>query len=730
MRIQLVFLYLFAAYACFSQPIDRKALVQRHNVVLTKWDSLSSLTVGNGGFAYTVDITGMQSFPQQYQHGIPLGTQSEWGWHSFPNPEGYKPEEALKTYHLNGRDVTYSVQVKEPERAKKAVDWLRQNPHRLQLGNWGMELLKKDGSKATINDLTNVNQQLDMWTGTITSQFSLEGVPVEVKTVCHPTEDLVSVKVKSDLLKTGQILFTLKFPYPTGEWADEGTFYGNEEKHNSYRGITTTANALLFHQLDSTAYGVLLSWRHGSFVKNNSTHSFTIKPTTNKTSFEMDCFFGPATFVPKIDTANKNTVAKKEQHVFTSKNRSSRISSFSAAAAASATAWQRYWNSGGAIDFSGTTDPRAFELERRMVLSQYLMKTQEAGRFPPQETGLTYNSWYGRPHLEMAWWHGIHYALWGRPEYLAKWMEWYSAVAGEAYTIAKRQGYEGLRWQKMTDTLGTEGPSSVGALLVWQQPHYIYFAELLYRAKPTQQTLQQYQKLLFATADFMASYARWDSTRKNYVLGKGLIPAQERFKAEETYNPTFELVYWHWALQTAQQWRKRLGLQPDKKYQQVLDKLSPLPVLDSVYLPTESAKDAYTNPDFRTDHPAVLGALGYMPKTSQMDEARMQHTFNWIWQNWSWKDTWGWDFPLTAMTATRLGQPDKAIDALLMPITTNTYLINGHNYQDDRLRLYMPGNGGLLSALAMMCAGYDGSGPLPGIPKDWKVRWEGLQKMP
>jgi hypothetical protein len=33
----------------------------------------------------------------------------------------------------------------------------------------------------------------------------------------------------------------------------------------------------------------------------------------------------------------------------------------------------------------------------------------------------------------------------------------------------------------------------------------------------------------------------------------------------------------------------------------------------------------------------------------------------------------------------------------------------------------------------MMCAGYDGSNETnPGIPKNgkWKVRWEGLKKMP
>ena len=86
-------------------------------------------------------------------------------------------------------------------------------------------------------------------------------------------------------------------------------------------------------------------------------------------------------------------------------------------------------------------------------------------------------------------------------------------------------------------------------------------------------------------------------------------------------------------------------------------------------------------------------------------------------------------FPLTAMCATRLGRPDAAIDALLMDVPTNTYLVNGHNWQNSSLRCYLPGNGGLLTAVAMMCAGYDGClQKNPGFPKDgrWRVRWEGL----
>jgi hypothetical protein len=65
--------------------------------------------------------------------------------------------------------------------------------------------------------------------------------------------------------------------------------------------------------------------------------------------------------------------------------------------------------------------------------------------------------------------------------------------------------------------------------------------------------------------------------------------------------------------------------------------------------------------------------------------------------------------------------------------TKNTYLPNGHNWQDERLPLYLPGNGGLLAVVALMTAGWDGcTQEQPGIPKDgtWTVRAEGLLPAP
>ena len=74
--------------------------------------------------------------------------------------------------------------------------------------------------------------------------------------------------------------------------------------------------------------------------------------------------------------------------------------------------WKTFWESGGAIDLSQSRDPRWKELERRIVLSQYLTAIQSAQKYPPQETGLTCNSWFG--NFIWKWWHSVHFALWNR----------------------------------------------------------------------------------------------------------------------------------------------------------------------------------------------------------------------------------------------------------------------------------------------------------------------------
>lgn len=703
-QIPFLFLFFGVTFTLSAQsPINRRAVVQRHHIHITKADTLAALSVGNGQFAFTVDVTGLQTFPLDYQNGIPLGTFSQWGWHSFPDTANYRIEETLKPLASHGREVPYARQWPAGSRQNEAANYLRQNPHRLPLASIGWEITKKDGNKATLQDIHSINQTLDCWTGEIHSRFMVENDVVEVITLSAQTADQVAIRVKSNLLKEERLKIIIRFPAPSNQFLDNNVNFqsvDNQEIKFKSRSVTSLTFS---RKLDSTNYCV-----HVKSSKNFSTEKvseimYSIQPQKSN-SWEIS-----------FDFNEENTFSEKPFSQIQHENQ---------------VAFQDFWNAGGMIDFGEVADPRAKEIERRMVLSLYLTKINCGGDMPPQETGLTQNSWFGKPHLEMAWWHGVHFALWGRVEMLEKQVEWYVKNADKAGEIAERQGFEGIRWQKMTDPWGNEAPSSVGAYLIWQQPHFIYFAELLYRANPTKATLEKYGKLVEETAQFMADFAYFDPELKRFILGKGVIPAQERFKPEDTFNPTYELAYWRWALETAQNWRKRANLLPNEKWSNVLADLSPLPQKDGFYLATENAPDSYTNPIYMTDHPSVLGTFGMLPETKGLDKNVMQVTFDKVWNDWHWDDTWGWDFPMTAMTATRLHQPDRAIEALLMPIRTNTYLPNGHNFQDTRLRLYLPGNGGLLTALAMMTEGFDGENPMQGIPKNWKVKYEGLVKMP
>lgn len=686
-----------ALTACSNSEtkIDREALVNRNNPHVTEIDTLSSLTVGNGEFAFTVDVTGLQTFPEMYRNGVPLGTQAQWGWHSFPNTEHFTTEETLKDYDFGrGRQEPYAVQFNEPGRQHDAANYFRVNPHRLHLGAIGFADLKPD-------EISDVDQTLDMWNGEIVSHFAVDGTPVEVKTYCHPDKDMVA----ADITSTKRLPVVFRMPYPTGGHADDACDWTKDDLH-----ITEIVNqgdgfATLRHTLDSTTYYINVAWENAGNPQMTGRNAFTLTPEADNWNFTAQF----------LSNAPEDTNPSAQ-----------------ATAEAASDYWQKFWKEGGVVDFSHCTDPRAKELERRVVLSQYLLATQCAGSTPPQETGLTYNSWFGKFHLEMIWWHQAQFALYGHEDLLARTLPWYDSVKGVAKDIATRQGFDGLRWMKMTDPSGTEAPSKVGSFLIWQQPHLIYLAELLYRANPTDSVLNQYYDLVQQTAEFMASFAEYDGLGNRYIL-RGAIPAQETLRAAETVNPPFELSYWHFALNTAQKWRERKGEGRNLDWDEIIDKLSPLAEKDGLYLAAETAPETYEDVRFTSDHMAVLAALGVLPKSPLVRTDLMDNTFDWIYDNWNWGRTWGWDYPTTAMNAVRLGHPDKAINALLMDKRTNTYLPNGHNYQDKRLRCYLPGNGGLLTAVALMTAGWDGCEEKnPGFPKDgtWDVRWEGIKPLP
>ena len=760
-------------------PIDRKALVSRHNVSLTEFDGSRPLQVGNGEFAFGMDITGLQTF-------APFNTMSQWGWHTGALPPGQRLEDFQgQVWDTHGRPIRYPMP--DPEHPELS-SWMAANPHRINLGRIGLALRKKDGAPATDSDLQSPHQTLDLWNGIVTSRFELEGIPVTVETACHPTLDAIAVRVRSPLVKEGRLAIfldcpgndSLQFANFVGDWSRPAGF--------EMRPSSEPGRADLVRRLDNDVYSVGVQWQgnaalgypkprvlpplnivdakygagdkwldvtaiarkavhdsrltlradntlgpdpiHGVVKSLKVTYNFggkdlsaeagenqeihldsaperqrlTLQPAPGSESLSFVCAFSPKDLPTSLPDANATFAACRRQ-------------------------WPAYWRSGGAIDLSGSTDPRWRELERRIVLSQYLMKVNEAGSLPPQESGLVNNGWFGRFHMEMVWWHAAHWALWNRWPELERCLGIYRKLLPAAKKLAKSEGYLGARWPKCIGPDFREWPHEIHSLLIWQQPHPIFFAELDYRAHPTEKTLKKWQPIVEATADFLASYAFTDPVTGLYVLGPPLVLVSENTDARTTQDPTFELGYWRFGLRTAQLWRKRLRLPERPEWDKVLHGLAPLPQQEGLYVLHEGVKDMWTKWTF--EHPALTGVFGMLPGDG-VDPAAMRKTFDKVMATWDFNHTWGWDFPMLAMCAARLGETDRAMDLLLHPSPGFQFDVRG--LATGGPFPYFPSNGGLLYAVALMAAGWEGAPETatPGFPSNgrWNVRWENLAPAP
>ncbi len=697
MTLLVIFVMICMCVSVTAQKIDRRAVVSRHPVVTTGTLLRSPAQVGNGKFAFGVDITGLQTF-------VPFNTMSDWSWHSFPAPEGFDPSDykpvVIETY---GKKVAYEqFNADQPE----ISSWLTKNPHRFNLGRIGFRILKENGELAGESDIKNARQEVDLWSGIIYSRFEINKRLVEVRTVCDPENDMIGVTVDSELLRDGNLDVVVDFSYPDDRYfRDYLGRYDTTQAHQSVCKQLAPDKAVLFRKIDATQYVALVNWfGDASFTRESEdNHRFILHPqNTNKLAFTCR-------FSPEADSAVSYTTAEIEK-------RSSR-------------SWENYWLSGAAIDLSGSKDPRWVELERRIVLSQYLLRVNESGLFPPQESGLVNNGWYGRFHFEMIWWHGVHYGLWNRMSCFDSYLDVYTKFMPEALKRAEREGRKGARWPKCTADFNREWPCSAHAFLVWHEPHPIYFAELDYRINPSKETLKKWKDVVFSTADYMADYLFYDKKAKKYVMGSPVVIVSENTDPMQTVNPIFELAYWRYGLRTALEWGERLGLseKETKKWKSILNQLPELPTQDGVYVTYEGIPEMWTK--YTYEHPALTGIYGMLPGDG-VDKEVFKRTLDKVTKEWQFDRIWGWDFPMLAMAAARTNRPDLAVDMLMHP--SYGFQFDEHGLATGGPFPYFPSNGALLTAVAMMCGGWDGSsGDAPGFPKDgsWNVKQEGFIPM-
>jgi hypothetical protein len=77
-----------------------------------------------------------------------------------------------------------------------------------------------------------------------------------------------------------------------------------------------------------------------------------------------------------------------------------------------------------------------------------------------------------------------------------------------------------------------------------------------------------------------------------------------------------------------------------------------------------------------------------------------------------------------------MGEPRKAVDLLLENV--HKFKFDEHGLCQTWPYPYFPTNGALLTAVAMMCEGWDwSSDKAPGFPTDgsWTVKYEGFNRM-
>jgi hypothetical protein len=220
----------------------------------------------------------------------------------------------------------------------------------------------------TADRIGEVNQLEDLWNGCIESHFSYAGAAYNVQTVCAPDREMIAFGISG----RAQTSVRFRFAYePQTDslrniLADTDTLYRISILHSTSKSVVLKS---MFVD-DTTAVRYLsIAWSEDANFQQTEQHCFTLKK--REESLSVVCLFSdeePAEnmVLPLFSTVKINT----------------------------SDYWQAYWRQIGVMDFLYCTDPRARELERRMVYTQYLsaMKPESLPRRRVQTGGLAYSA--------------------------------------------------------------------------------------------------------------------------------------------------------------------------------------------------------------------------------------------------------------------------------------------------------------------------------------------------
>jgi protein-glucosylgalactosylhydroxylysine glucosidase len=619
------------AAAAAAAPIDRRAVVARHSLAVSaatgaQLDPFDVFSVGNGDIAFNVDATGAQSLNETYASVFDLNTLSSWQFHTIPfagppGAGGGNPRWPLEAFNFTrydspvsdgaNRSVPYAT---NGNLTAAAAGWLHSNPHRLNLLQLAVVDCAGVGTGggqpcATLaaGGLANLTRSLDLWAGLHTAGFSMAdgtGRTVGTSTAVHPDLDVLALRVGPGSGSADpRVGLRFAFPYATGAWGPSPS-----EWRSQYDGAHVTevsqpapGGALFTRTLDADGYVVACAWSDPSWgpLVRTAPHAFELRPppanattAAAATSVDVVCLLAPRGVVYPVGASAPWLATKAAATAALLAAGPPALPSFDAVAAAAAGGWGAFWNAGAFVDLAGGTrgaDPTALELERRVVLSLYLTRVHSAGASPPQETGLLCNSWSGKRHSEMRFWHHGHWPLWMRPDLLARSDGALADELPNATAYAAAQGYDGARWPKMVaevnnrsgagldvpwygqpggganaggDLLAWESVNTINPVLVWHQPSPILLAEMQRRAAnasaggdaAARAVMARLWPVVAASASFHASFVYASGARGGYSMGPPLMGGEEEGSFLAIHNPAYELTAFAVALDTASDW--------------------------------------------------------------------------------------------------------------------------------------------------------------------------------
>ncbi|KAK0488018.1 hypothetical protein EDD18DRAFT_1110635 [Armillaria luteobubalina] len=365
-RNPMLYLFLLLVSTQTLAAIDRYTLVSRYNPSHNASSLTTPMQVGNGNFAFGADVTGLQTFQ-------PFAIMSSWGWKNDSLPQG-KTMDDVNNYHgaswyNHGRLVEYDFGGND----ELIEQWLTANPNRVNLGWVGLVFQSAEGEVLNVMERArpldrNNYKRILFW-----------------RRANYCDNDM----------RTG-LRHHWDYLWNDGSAMFSGPFIGNwDAPANHTTSISTDVDghsAEITHILDEASFTT--SFDSDAFTISRDSpdaHRYTILPRDSTATFRIAATYG-------IASPDGRT-------------------SYEAMDVSSRTTWDTFWSQNGFVDvFTESSDPRADELQRRIILSQYLMRVNEAGDTPPQESGLVNNGWYGKFHMEMFFWHSAHWALWNNWE--------------------------------------------------------------------------------------------------------------------------------------------------------------------------------------------------------------------------------------------------------------------------------------------------------------------------